>query len=123
MILTEIENTEKQSYLKLGVGKNKRHVLMSDILYCKADINYTHIFINDNTKIVTSKTLKVYDELLSSTTFFRIHASYIVNTKEIINLQKNHLILTLKNGIQLPLSHRKKAGFKSMLKKITLNIH
>ena len=34
----------------------------SDILYCKADDNYTEIYLNDNKKKLVSKTLKYFEE-------------------------------------------------------------
>ena len=117
MIISDLNPEDTLNYLKIGVGKHKRHILISDIIYCKADVNYTHIFIKDNTKCVISKTLKVYAKLLSPSFFFRIHASYIVNTSEVVSFQKDEFIVTLKNGVQLPLAHRKKTEFKLMLKK------
>lgn len=37
----------------------------SDILYCKADDNYTEIYLNTNKKKVVSKTLKYFEEALT----------------------------------------------------------
>ncbi len=36
----------------------------SDILYCKADDNYTEIYLNNNKKRLVSKTLKYFEEAL-----------------------------------------------------------
>ncbi|MBT8270926.1 MAG: LytTR family DNA-binding domain-containing protein, partial [Bacteroidia bacterium] len=47
----------------------------ADILYCKADDNYTEIYLNNNKKKLVSKTLKYFEEALSSSSFARIHKS------------------------------------------------
>ena len=50
-----------------------------DIMFCKADDNYTEIYLNTNKKKVVSKTLKYFDEILADSGFARIHKSYLVN--------------------------------------------
>lgn len=60
---------------------------VSDILYCKADDNYTEIHLS-NKKILVSKTLKYFEEALSEFTFARIHKSYLVNVNEVVKYRK-----------------------------------
>lgn len=60
---------------------------VSDILYCKADDNYTEIFL-ENKKILVSKTLKYFEEALSDFAFARIHKSYLVNVNEVVKYRK-----------------------------------
>ena len=60
---------------------------VSDILYCKADDNYTQIFL-ENKKILVSKTLKYFEEALSDFPFARIHKSYLVNVNEVVKYRK-----------------------------------
>ena len=50
----------------------------AEILYCKADDNYTEIY-TEQTKIVASKTLKHFEESLKGSGFVRLHKSYLVN--------------------------------------------
>ncbi len=60
---------------------------VSEILYCKADDNYTEIYL-ENKKILVSKTLKYFEEALSKFAFARIHKSYLVNVNEIVKYRK-----------------------------------
>lgn len=60
---------------------------ISNILYCKADDNYTEIYL-ENKKILVSKTLKYFEDALSSFSFARIHKSYLVNVNEIVKYRK-----------------------------------
>jgi two-component system LytT family response regulator len=54
---------------------------VDDIVSLQADSNYTIIHKKDMQKLVITKTLKEFEELLDQTQFARIHKSYIVNFK------------------------------------------
>lgn len=76
---------------------------ISEISYCKADDNYTEIFINGS-KILVSKTLKYFEEALRSSNFVRIHKSYLVNVNSIVKYRKGKggsVILNTKEEIQV----------------------
>ncbi len=60
---------------------------VSDILYCKADNNYTEIYLEDR-RLVVSKTLKYFEDALSDFAFARIHKSYLVNVNEVLKYKK-----------------------------------
>ncbi|MBU2995184.1 LytTR family DNA-binding domain-containing protein [Cellulophaga baltica] len=60
---------------------------VTSILYCKADDNYTEIYLADK-KIVVSKTLKYFEGILSDYSFARIHKSYVVNVNEVVKYVK-----------------------------------
>lgn len=86
---------------------------VSDIHYCKADDNYTEIYLNDK-RIVVSKTLKYFEEALSEFSFVRIHKSYLVNLNEIVKYKKGKggsVVLSI--GKELSVSATKKANLLS----------
>ncbi len=58
-----------------------------DILYCKADDNYTEILLIDGKKIA-SKTLKHFEDALSEYGFARVHKSFLVNVNHIRKYKK-----------------------------------
>lgn len=60
---------------------------IEDILYCKADDNYTQIFTEHKKKLV-SKTLKYFEEILEGNGFARVHKSYLVNVNAITEYRK-----------------------------------
>lgn len=79
-----------------------------DILYCKADDNYTEIYL-ENKKILVSKTLKYFEEALSEFPFARIHKSYLVNVNEVIKYRKGKGgSVVVSNGKELLVSASKK---------------
>lgn len=81
---------------------------VADILYCKADDNYTEIYL-ENKKILVSKTLKYFEEALSKFAFARIHKSYLVNVNEVVKYRKGKGgSVVVSNGKELSVSASKK---------------
>ncbi len=90
---------------------------LEDILYCKADDNYTEIFLSNNKKKLVSKTLKYFEDMLSPNGFARIHKSYLVNVAYIASYKKGKGgTVHLSNGKELSVSASKKAALLSYFK-------
>jgi two-component system LytT family response regulator len=54
------------------------------IIRCEADDNYTHVFLKNKNKIVSSRMLKEMEELLQEFRYFeRVHNSHLVNMNEV----------------------------------------
>jgi two-component system LytT family response regulator len=89
----------------------------SDIMYCKADDNYTEIHLNNNKKKVVSKTLKYIEESLNDANFARVHKSYLVNINEVVKYVKGKGgCVVLSNGKEIMVSASKKAILLSYFK-------
>jgi len=87
------------------------------ILYCKADDNYTEIYLNNSKKKLVSKTLKYFEEALKDSGFARVHKSFLVNVNEVTKYKKGkggHVVLS--NGKEIMVSASKKASFLSYFK-------
>ena len=89
----------------------------SDILYCKADDNYTEIYLNTNKKKLVSKTLKYFEDILKDTSFARVHKSYLVNVNEVVKYVKGKGgSVVLSNGKEIMVSASKKSDLLSYFK-------
>ncbi|WP_370478802.1 LytR/AlgR family response regulator transcription factor [Tamlana flava] len=89
----------------------------ADILYCKADDNYTEIYLNNNKKKLVSKTLKYFEEVLSDVSFARVHKSYLVNVNEVVKYIKGKGgSVVLSNGKEIMVSASKKSDLLSYFK-------
>lgn len=85
---------------------------LSDIVYLEADSNYTILHLSDGQKIVSTKTLSEYEELLSETVFFRIHKSTIINLQHLAEYSRTEGdFAILDNRTRLDISRRRLAGF------------
>ncbi|TXD49074.1 LytR/AlgR family response regulator transcription factor [Polaribacter sp. IC073] len=82
---------------------------ISNIIRCKSDNNYTTFYFKNNEKLLVSKTLKFYADLLKEVGFLRVHQSHLINTKyikEFIKSDGGYLILT--DNSNVPVSVRKR---------------
>ena len=93
-------------------------VNLKDIVYCKAEGNYTIVQLLNNKQIIVTKLIKWFEEILPMQTFFRIHKSYIVNLNLIIKVEKNEGIIIMENGLRFDIAERvKKIFFTAILSK------
>lgn len=82
-----------------------------DIMYCKANGNYSEIYFKEHKKETLSKKLKEVEALIQNENFFRVHKSYLVNVKyikEFVKTDGNYLVL--ENEITIPVARLKKSA-------------
>ncbi len=79
-LLSNIENISNGvKKIILKTAESIFLVNIQDIVRCESDDCYTTFYLVDDEKIMVSKTLKEYEELLSDYGFFRSHQSHMVN--------------------------------------------
>jgi len=91
-------------------------VEVKEICYLQGDNRHTTVFLNGGKKVITNKTLKEYEELLSGDNFLRIHYSYLVNERHIQRYHQKDGLLFLKDGTEIPVSDRRKGIIDSYYK-------
>jgi len=73
------------------------------------------VFFEAAEKIITSRNLKEYEDLLSEYNFFRIHKSYLVNLQEIQKYVRGECgQLIMSNGAALAVSKQRKEEFMNI---------
>ena len=94
---------------------------VDDMVSLQADSNYTIIHMNTMQKMVISKTLKEFEELLDPAQFARIHKSYIVNLKYIKEYSTTDGgIVKMTDGNQWSISRRQLDTFLEKMKAASL---
>jgi two-component system LytT family response regulator len=89
---------------------------LSTILYFKSAGNYSHIYTVDGRTTLMSLSLIHTQSRLPSSSFIRIHHSYIINLEHLIRYEKGDGgTVYLANGIALPVSREKKKKFLKMV--------
>ena len=83
-------------------------VELKEISYLQGDNGCTTVFLQGGKKVVTTKTLKDYEDLFCNTSFLRTHQSYLVNELFIDRYHPKDGLLYLKDGTQIPVAYRKK---------------
>ena len=101
-------------------AQDKIHIVqIADIIRCESNVNYTEFFFTNSNRIVVSRTLKDFEDILGELGFFRVHQSHLVNTKmirEFVKVEGGHLIMT--DGKMIPVSTRKRAEVVKMLEQL-----
>ncbi|OOG71113.1 LytTR family DNA-binding domain-containing protein [Algoriphagus sp. A40] len=82
-------------------------VHFDEIKYLNADRNYTTIYLENNRKLLISKSIGQVEAKLPASRFIRIHQSYTVNVAKIQRYDKSENFLILKSGEKLSVSLRK----------------
>jgi len=80
---------------------------LREIIYCQSEGGYTNFFLTEGRRIMISKPLKFYDDLLPETWFLRPHQSYLVNVLYVDKFLKSGTIV-LKDKTEIPVSGRRK---------------
>ncbi len=97
---------EKLSKIIIQSQSESKLINCEDIIYCKAEGNYTRIYFQHNSILVT-RTLRNIESHLIKGLFIRIHRSFIVNKNYVIGYKHcNKLILSI--DVELPIARRKK---------------
>src|SRR5262249_31792897 len=90
---------------------------LDEVIYCRAEGNYTQFILKDNKKYLASYTLKQYDEILTASAFFRTHRSYLVNLHHVKMYKKGEGgSIIMSNGEEIELSRQHKEGFLQIFK-------
>jgi len=89
---------------------DKIHVVdIKNIVRCESDNAYTTIVVNTGKSIVVSKSIKSFDEMLSSQGFMRVHQSHLINTNYISYYNKHEGgFLVMSDNSNVPISNQKK---------------
>jgi two-component system LytT family response regulator len=95
--------------LALPTAEGVYLVKKTDIMRIEAMNNYSTFYLQDNKKIVISKTLKEYEQALTEPFFFRVNRSCIVNLEYVVKYRKGDGgTLELVDGKEIEVSSQRK---------------
>jgi two-component system LytT family response regulator len=94
-------------------------VSLQDITYLESDRSYTTFHTLNHDRIVISKPLKDFDELLYDDGFYRVHKSYLINMMHIQRFEKQEggsIVLT--DDHKIPVASRKRDELLELFDKL-----
>ncbi len=103
----------KKYRLTIATTEGTHFLDPTNIIRCEADGNYTHFFMADGTRIVASRPLGNFIELLDDAHFIRCHKSHLVNTHFVTKYSENGLTIT--DGSVVEVSRRRRIEVKERL--------
>ncbi len=90
---------------------------ITNLIRCESDRNYTVFYFKSSKPVTVSRNLKQYEELLSKKGFVRVHASHIINIREIKAYHKgNGGYVILSDNSKIDISKSRKEEFLLRIK-------
>jgi two-component system LytT family response regulator len=90
-------------------------VKLEQIIRCETSGSYTTFFLKDGRKIMVSKPLKNYEDILLPPVFFRVHQSHLINVNAILSYSREGMIHMNDKSV-VPISRGKKEHFFKLMK-------
>ncbi|MES2330490.1 MAG: LytTR family DNA-binding domain-containing protein [Bacteroidota bacterium] len=119
-LLQVLEHQQQKDLHRIALtsAKETRFIRTQDIIRCESSNNYTTFFLFGREKIMTSKPIFEYEEILVNYGFIRCHQSHLVNKKHIKSwVKEDGGFLLLDDNTQVPISRQKKEYVKGELEK------
>lgn len=108
-LLSNLEQQNKLYHkLALPTSNGIEFFPPQDIIRCEGMSNYTKFFLSNHPPIITSKTIKEYEEILLPHQFVRVHKSHLINAKYVKCYQAQNSNIIMNDGSQIEVSRRRK---------------
>lgn len=116
-----LENLRAPLPLKLAISAfgGVEYLTIADIIRIESDGSYSHFFMKNGRKIMVSRNLKEYHELLNDHSFFRAHHSHLINLMYVKRFMRLEGIIELEDGSRVPVSRSKKTLFLHHMSQIS----
>ena len=100
------------SRLAIPTSDGMEYLNPKEIIRIEADRSYSWLYLTGNRKILVSKHLKEFQDLLSDRYFFRSHNSFLINLKYVRKfVRKEGGYIEMQDGEQIPISRNRKELF------------
>ncbi len=122
VLLENLERSDKV-FNKLALPSTDGYIVVKvdEIIRLEADGAYSVVYLEQGKKVMVSKHLKEYEKILKDAHFFRLHQSHLVNLNHITKYsRKSNSKVTLSDGSQLEVAHRKREEFRHLLEQLRL---
>lgn len=103
-----LQNPDSDFKLMISTNEGPYFIPTDDIFFAEGQNNYTHFHLSRQRKLVASKTLLEFENLLSDHGFMRVHKSFLVNIKYVERYLSKNGTLLLTNGNEVEVSRRRK---------------
>ncbi len=105
--------TQKQlTKICIPTSEGFEFININEISHCEASGSYTTFILTNGQKILVSKHLKAFENLLPEHSFMRVHNSFLINLKEVNKFVKaDGGYIIMNNGDTASISRGKKEAF------------
>lgn len=118
-LLRNARSLDKHKKIALSVADKIEFVEIDSIIRCESESNYTTFYLKSGEKLIVSKTLKEYDELLTPYYFLRVHQSHLINLDEVKSFIKTDGgYIRMKDGTSISISRQRRNYVMERLKEL-----
>ncbi|MFB6455530.1 LytR/AlgR family response regulator transcription factor [Chitinophaga sp. Hz27] len=110
-------NREQPDALYVRSNHRLEKILLSDILFIEAMLNYVHV-VTTTQKYTVYSSLKAIEDTLPQSNFLRVHKSYIVALNQINTVEASQLRIA---GHVIPISRRSQSTLKQCLAQLQMD--
>lgn len=96
--------------------RKKTSIVIRDVIMLEGDGNYTHLHLVNGKKILLSKTLKAFCQLIQRNDFARIRRSYLINLNYLKEVDLSAAVVTMQTGQRIEISRRRKTEFRQQFR-------
>ena len=109
LLAENIRQLKKKEKIILKTFDHIHIVNHDEIIRVEADRNYSTFYLEDGRKIIVSRSIKDYEDLLNNKGFYRIHKSHIINISMVKYFDKSEGgYVVMKDGVPVPVASRKR---------------
>jgi two-component system, LytTR family, response regulator len=109
VLVENLKSINHPQKIALPTAEELYFVSINDILRCKGENNYTLFYLTNGTSILVSRTLKEWDDLLTSHQFIRTHQSHLINSSHVKSfVKKDGGYILMVDGSMVTVSKHKK---------------
>lgn len=115
-----LANREKETKkIVLRTSDSLKVANIQDIVRCEADGNYTRIYFNHGNKILVSRSLREFDEMLTEYGFFRVHNAHLINMAYLERCEKTKGgNVYMKDRAEIPVAFARKQSLIKALEQL-----
>ncbi len=113
------EKPKEHKKIVLKTADDIHLIKVNEIIRCESEGSYTSFFLTDGKKLMVSKNLKEYEDLLTDYGFFRTHHSHLININNIERFHKaDGGVIYMSDQSEIPVSVRKKDSLLQLFKEL-----
>lgn len=119
-LLNNIKNgwNHARDKIVLPLSTGHQFVTIGEIVRCEAEEHYTMFYLVNGEKILVSRIMKEYEDILKDHGFYRIHHAHLINMNHIHKFSKNGgAIVEMIDKTVIPIAKRKRDDFLEALQK------
>ena len=107
---------ERLERIVVPTAKTIELVELTELNYLESDNTYSTLYLNNREKLVSSRPIKSFEELLTDQHFARISRTHLVNLSRIKRVHRGRTCeLEMKDGKRLPVSRSRKQDLLDLL--------